>query len=236
MPGQGTIDSSSRPWWRPARFFQGLAQPWRPVGMYYSYGSYVPIYDLDPIAPGPGPYPLPVLLQLGARRLDDERRSLLGGLGHERLNPRDHVLGLGSQAVEDHRVGPELKRAGLDEIVVLLVGTEPAKPANQRRRRIDFEDARTLGEVFVRHLQDPLHLGAHAPIRVDQAARAVGQALRLADLADPIAERGPEQLEHAVEAALLGRTLARAGPGSVVGPVSGRSRSAESIEVRSFPW
>ena len=60
MPGKGTIDSSSRPWWRPARFFQGLAQPWRPVGMYYSYGSYVPIYDLDPIAPGPGPYPYPI--------------------------------------------------------------------------------------------------------------------------------------------------------------------------------
>jgi hypothetical protein len=59
MPGQSTIDSSSRPWWRPLRFFQGLAQPWRPVGMYYSFGSYVPIYDLDPIAPGPGPYPYP---------------------------------------------------------------------------------------------------------------------------------------------------------------------------------
>ena len=59
MPGQSTIDSSSRPWWRPARFFQGLAHPWRPVGMYYSFGSYVPIYDLDPIAPGPGPYPYP---------------------------------------------------------------------------------------------------------------------------------------------------------------------------------
>jgi hypothetical protein len=59
MPGQSAVDSSSRPWWRPARFFQGLAQPWRPVGMYYSFGSYVPIYDLDPIAPGPGPYPFP---------------------------------------------------------------------------------------------------------------------------------------------------------------------------------
>jgi hypothetical protein len=59
MPGQSTIDSSSRPWWRPARFFQGLAHPWRPVGMYYQFGSYVPIYDLDPIAPGPGPYPYP---------------------------------------------------------------------------------------------------------------------------------------------------------------------------------
>ncbi len=59
MPGQSTVDSSSRPWWRPARFFQGIVQPWRPVGMYYNMGSYVPIYDLDPIAPGPGPYPFP---------------------------------------------------------------------------------------------------------------------------------------------------------------------------------
>ena len=69
VPGQSTIDSSSRPWFRPARFFQGLAHPFRPVGSYYALGSYVPIYDLDPIAPGPGPYPYPVLLQLAARRL-----------------------------------------------------------------------------------------------------------------------------------------------------------------------
>jgi hypothetical protein len=59
MPGQNTLDSSSRPWFRPARFFQGLAHPFRPVGSYYAMGSYVPIYDLDPIAPGPGPYPYP---------------------------------------------------------------------------------------------------------------------------------------------------------------------------------
>jgi hypothetical protein len=59
MPGQSSVDSSSRPWWRPARFFQGLAHPFRPVGMYYSFGTYVPIFDLDPIAPGPGPYPYP---------------------------------------------------------------------------------------------------------------------------------------------------------------------------------
>jgi hypothetical protein len=58
-PGQGTIDSSSKPWPRPLRFFQGLAHPWRPVGMYYQMGTYVPIYDLDPIAPGPGPFPFP---------------------------------------------------------------------------------------------------------------------------------------------------------------------------------
>jgi hypothetical protein len=60
VPGQSTIDSSSRPWFRPARFFQGLAHPFRPVGSYYAMGTYVPIYDLDPIAPGPGPYPYPL--------------------------------------------------------------------------------------------------------------------------------------------------------------------------------
>jgi hypothetical protein len=59
VPGQNTVDSSSRPWPRPLRFIQGLAHPFRPVGSYYSFGSYVPIYDLDPIAPGPGPYPYP---------------------------------------------------------------------------------------------------------------------------------------------------------------------------------
>jgi hypothetical protein len=56
-PGQSTIDSSSHAWPRPLRFIQGLVHPWKPVGMYYQMGSYVPIYDLDPIAPGPGPYP-----------------------------------------------------------------------------------------------------------------------------------------------------------------------------------
>jgi hypothetical protein len=58
-PGQNTISSSSKPWPRPLRFFQGLVHPWRPVGMYYQMGTYVPVYDLDPIAPGPGPYPYP---------------------------------------------------------------------------------------------------------------------------------------------------------------------------------
>jgi hypothetical protein len=58
-PGANTITADSRPWPRPLRFFQGLAHPFRPVGMYYDRGSYVPLYDLDPIAPGPGPYPYP---------------------------------------------------------------------------------------------------------------------------------------------------------------------------------
>ncbi|WP_165219919.1 hypothetical protein [Aquisphaera insulae] len=58
-PGSGKVDSSSLPWPRPFRFFQTVTNPYRPVGMYYSMGSYVPIYDFDAIAPGPGPYPFP---------------------------------------------------------------------------------------------------------------------------------------------------------------------------------
>lgn len=44
--------------WRP---LGNLIHPWRPVYSYYSGGSYAPVYDLDPIAPGPGPYPFPLL-------------------------------------------------------------------------------------------------------------------------------------------------------------------------------
>jgi hypothetical protein len=58
-PGQSTVTASSKPWPRPLRVFQGMAEPYRPVGMYYSMGSYVPIYDIDPVVPGPGPYPYP---------------------------------------------------------------------------------------------------------------------------------------------------------------------------------
>jgi hypothetical protein len=58
-PGTGKVTESCLPWHRTLRFAQGLVHPFRPVGMYYQMGSYVPIYDLDPIAPGPGPYPVP---------------------------------------------------------------------------------------------------------------------------------------------------------------------------------
>ena len=71
MPGQSSIDSSSRPWWRPARFFQGLAQPWRPVGMYYSFGTLRADLRPRPDRPGAWALSVPVLLQLAARRLAD---------------------------------------------------------------------------------------------------------------------------------------------------------------------
>jgi hypothetical protein len=58
-PGKGSIGPECRPWHRSLRYVQGFVDPFRPVGMYYDQGSYVPIHDLDPIVPGPGPYPIP---------------------------------------------------------------------------------------------------------------------------------------------------------------------------------
>jgi len=58
-PGAGKVNESCLPWHRSLRFLQGETHFFKPVGMYYSMGTYVPIYDLDPIAPGPGPYPFP---------------------------------------------------------------------------------------------------------------------------------------------------------------------------------
>ena len=126
-------------------------------------------------------------------------------------------------------------RACLDELVVLIVGAEPAEPADQGCRRIDLEDSRAFGELFVGHLQEPLHLGAHAAVGIHQAARAVGQPLRFPHLSHTIRKRGPEELENAGEPALLARALRGRLVGLGFGPVSGRSRSAESIEVSSFP-
>ena len=75
------------------------------------------------------------------------------------------------------------------------------------RRRIRGAEGLTsriragLGELPVGHLEQALHLGAHAPFGVDQAAGAVGQPLRLADLLHAVAERLAEELEYAAEAA-----------------------------------
>ena len=61
-PGQSTLGPGCLPWWRPLRYVQTMVQQFRPgtpVGMYYDWGTYVPVYDLDPDVPGPGPYPIP---------------------------------------------------------------------------------------------------------------------------------------------------------------------------------
>ncbi len=63
-PGKSTITEESRPW-RPSylRGIQQLTHHRKPVGMYYHLGSYVPIYDLDSLAPGPGPDYFPFFFQ-----------------------------------------------------------------------------------------------------------------------------------------------------------------------------
>ena len=63
-PGKSTITAESRPW-RPSylRGLQQLVHHRKPVGMYYDRGSYVPLYDLDSLAPGPGPDYFPFFFQ-----------------------------------------------------------------------------------------------------------------------------------------------------------------------------
>ena len=63
-PGRSTITPESKPW-RPSylRAVQQFTHHRKPVGMYYHLGSYVPIYDLDSFAPGPGPDYWPFFFQ-----------------------------------------------------------------------------------------------------------------------------------------------------------------------------
>jgi len=56
-PGQSTVGPDCKPWPRSLKGLQTLVHPFRPVCYYYEQGSYVPIYDLDPLAPGPGRVP-----------------------------------------------------------------------------------------------------------------------------------------------------------------------------------
>jgi hypothetical protein len=58
-PGESTITPESRPVSPAFRYVQGIIHPFKPVGMYFADGSYVPIYDPSPIVPGPGPFPFP---------------------------------------------------------------------------------------------------------------------------------------------------------------------------------
>lgn len=39
------------------RLVTNFVHPFRPVCTYYAGGCYVPVYDLDPLVPGPGPFP-----------------------------------------------------------------------------------------------------------------------------------------------------------------------------------
>ncbi len=54
-PGESTLTEAHRPAPKWLRFPTAVLHPFKPVCVYYDQGSYVPIYDLDPIVPGPGP-------------------------------------------------------------------------------------------------------------------------------------------------------------------------------------
>lgn len=59
-PGQSTRNEPNCP---PAhgRLLSNALHPFKPVSYYYTGGCYAPIYDLDPLVPGPGPFPFPRL-------------------------------------------------------------------------------------------------------------------------------------------------------------------------------
>jgi hypothetical protein len=56
-PGQSTMAPGCKPWPRCLKLAQTFFQPLRPVCYYYDQGTYVPIYDLDPVVAGPGRVP-----------------------------------------------------------------------------------------------------------------------------------------------------------------------------------
>lgn len=62
-PGKSTMNEPACP---PAkgRLIPNMLHPFKPVSYYYAGGCYVPIYDLDSMVPGPGPYPWPRLYRM----------------------------------------------------------------------------------------------------------------------------------------------------------------------------
>ncbi|MEW4569575.1 hypothetical protein AB1L88_17050 [Tautonia sp. JC769] len=57
VPGDQTVDATCEPFNHVERVFGNFIKPFKPVDVYYSGGCYVPVYDLDPMVPGPGWFP-----------------------------------------------------------------------------------------------------------------------------------------------------------------------------------
>ena len=57
--GDGKLCLDCAPGPKGSRLLGNFVHPFRPVGSYYAGGCYVPIYDLDPVVTGPGPFPWP---------------------------------------------------------------------------------------------------------------------------------------------------------------------------------
>ncbi len=56
-PGKSTLKPDCQRGHFSSRLVRNVLHPFKPVGSYYASGCYVPIYDLDPLVPGVGPYP-----------------------------------------------------------------------------------------------------------------------------------------------------------------------------------
>lgn len=65
-PGRSTLTADCKPAHPAFRLSRAIFHPFKPVGMYYDQGSYVPVYDLDPVVPGPGAWPFPFFKKLTA--------------------------------------------------------------------------------------------------------------------------------------------------------------------------
>jgi hypothetical protein len=56
-PGSGPAGPICEPCPKWTRLVSNFAHPFRPVCYYYAGGCYAPVYDLDPLVTGPGPFP-----------------------------------------------------------------------------------------------------------------------------------------------------------------------------------
>ena len=63
-PGQSTLKGDESPAYGVTRLSRTIFHPFKPIGMYYDQGSYVPVYDLDPLVPGPTGWPWPFYRRL----------------------------------------------------------------------------------------------------------------------------------------------------------------------------
>ncbi len=59
VPGGNATGPGCEPGPKGSRLLGNFLHPFQPVGSYYAGGCYVPIYDLDPVVSGPGPFPWP---------------------------------------------------------------------------------------------------------------------------------------------------------------------------------
>ena len=57
LPGPQAVDPACEPLGHGERVFGNILKPFKPVDVYYAGGCYVPVYDLDPLVPGPGWFP-----------------------------------------------------------------------------------------------------------------------------------------------------------------------------------